>query len=909
MRIKKRVVPQWLYTKDYIIALSAACMIFAVAIPQNVLGKFVIDPTMPDTIPSGIIADWKAKDNAENSYSAAIEKIKNTLPDSLKAKIIEGEGESAYLSACHWRRVHRIQPYQDTLKRILYARHHDIGGSIIGFTEELKNDPFTSGIGKYGDQGSISRGGDYSPGGALLLLEMKTYYSPPSVLLEDKIGCIRDPCVSFDGKKVVFAWSKDNAGYHIYEMIIDNPEKDPVQLTFDPPGLTVSDFEPCYLPNGDIVLNSSRCFGYVDCNFNITSNLYIMNKEGKYLRRIGFDQLHTFYPTMMSDGKVLYSRWEYNDRNIATCFGLFSMNIDGTHQAEYFGNQTSWPATIPQGREIPNCSGKILAITGGHLGPYAGDLIIINTTTARNGSKAVNLVAPQRPNPVNPPLLYGVPDSAKLFQNPYPLDEKWFLISYRTSVGSKFRIYLMNIDGDRELLAWDAQSVSQQQPIIPRLPPQPIITYRADYGKKTGEVLLANAYYGDGVDSTVQAGSIKKIRVIALEYHTDPSFGSSGSQGYTMTPVGRWTASWMAKRILGEAKVESDGSSHFFIPAKTPVYFQLIDAQGCAIQSMRSWLTLQPGERFDCFGCHENKNNSMPTTATGSVIAKEAKELDSVYGLKNVYFHYPDYIQPILDEKCVRCHQSGKSAGAKLDLTGTKIWTGDLVNDPDNVNACRFWCKSYYNLTMPKTADKDPYVSYIDVNSPAEGLPPNSVGSVRSKLISILRNPPSGMNVFLNDQEMGKICMWIDLCIPHSGFYTDDMKVEDAEKYAIRLERREQAAYIEEKNIADFVSVGGYQSYSDGVYRPNKSIDPQIVKRRFTLRQSLSGQKLFIRVPCAGVMTLRDMLGRSIMTHAFKADVGGLGESIAMRKKLPKGIYIATFKGAALVDHQIISVF
>jgi hypothetical protein len=117
-------------------------------------------------------------------------------------------------------------------------------------------------------------------------------------------------------------------------------------LTQDPTGLAVSDFEPCYLPTGDILFNSSRCFGQVVYNFIIVSNLFLMNKDGKYLRRIGYDQDHTPYPTMMSAGNILYSRFEYNDRNPSHVLGLFTMNIDGTHQTEYYGNQTSIPSTL-----------------------------------------------------------------------------------------------------------------------------------------------------------------------------------------------------------------------------------------------------------------------------------------------------------------------------------------------------------------------------------------------------------------------------------------------------------------------------------------------------------------------------------------------------------------------------------
>jgi hypothetical protein len=900
MRRKKQSIPQWFISKNHGFACIAFMIVFH-AISPYASEKIAIDENMPSIIPPEIIADWMAKDAPVNSYSSIIEKIKSELPDSLKLKVIIGTDGAAYLSACHWRRIARIQKYTEKIQRILYARHHDIGGPIIGYTEELQNDTFTSGLGKWGAKASESRGGDYTPGGALLTIEMKNYYPTPKVIINDDKGCIRDPCVSFDGKKVVFAWSKINEGYHIYEMGIDNPDKAPVQLTDNPPGLVVSDFEPCYLPNGDIVFNSSRCFGYVDCNFNITSNLYIMNKEGKYLRRVGFDQLHTCYPTMMSDGTILYSRWEYNDRNIATCFGLFHMNTDGSHQIEYFGNQTSWPSTIPQAREIPETKGKILAITGGHMGPYAGDLIIINPSNGRNGSQSVKLVAPRRLNPVDFELLKGVPDSCKLFQNPYPLDENWFLISYRTNVSSKFRIYLMNVDGDRELLAWDVQSVSQQQSLCPQ-PPPPSTAYQVDYSMSTGNVYMKNAYKGTGTEKAVDSGSIKKIRVFALEYHTDPSFGSSGSKGYTMTPVGRWKASWMAKRVLGEMKVESDGSAAVVLPARTPVYFQLIDNDGCAINTMRSWMTLMPGETFTCLGCHEDKNESpcIPTPA----IADSARELDSVYGIKNDYLYYPKHIQPILTAKCVKCHQPGKAAGEKLDLTDSKIWTGDLTNDPDNVNASRFWLKSYYNLTMPNK-----YVNFIDVESPAEGLKPNTFGSKRSTLISMLRNPPrdKGMNVSLTNDEIGKMCMWIDLCIPHSGFYTDDMRPEDAKRYLMRLDRRKVAEFVEQKNIDSFIVAGGYKSYETAAYFNPASRNVKVVKNKLNVRLSQSGQRLIFRVPCKGEMTLLDMLGRAIMTYSVKEDAIDKNTSIAIQRKLPRGIYIVRFKGAGLTEHRIMS--
>lgn len=53
--------------------------------------------------------------------------------------------------------------------------------------------------------------------------------------------------------------------------------------------------------------------------------------------------------------------------------------------------------------------------------------------------------------------------------------------------------------------------------------------------------------------------------------------------------------------------MHEDGSAWFEVPARVPLYFQALDDQGRAVQTMRSWSTLQPGEHYSCVGCHEPK--------------------------------------------------------------------------------------------------------------------------------------------------------------------------------------------------------------------------------------------------------------------------------------------------------------
>ena len=102
-------------------------------------------------------------------------------------------------------------------------------------------------------------------------------------LLASPDGVLRDPAVSYDGKRILFAWKKADRtdDYHLYEMQADS--RAVRQLTF---GLGAADYEPAYLPGGDIVFASSRCVQTVDCWWTEVSNLYLCNGDGKYLRRV-----------------------------------------------------------------------------------------------------------------------------------------------------------------------------------------------------------------------------------------------------------------------------------------------------------------------------------------------------------------------------------------------------------------------------------------------------------------------------------------------------------------------------------------------------------------------------------------------------------------------------------------------
>ena len=221
-----------------------------------------------------------------------------------------------------------------------------------------------------------------------------------STLIDDPDGVIRDPAVSYDGKRILFAWKKSDRedDFHLYEMEVATREIR--QLTF---GLGFADYEGCYLPNGDIIFTSTRCVQIVDCWWTEVSNLYTCDADGEFLRRVSFDQVHSNYPQVLPDGRVVYTRWDYNDRGQLFPQPLFQMNSDGTGQTEYYGNNSWFPTTIAHARAIPG-SDKLIAIATGHHCIQTGALIVIDAKKGSRESSGVTLGGAASRRQVGPAL-------------------------------------------------------------------------------------------------------------------------------------------------------------------------------------------------------------------------------------------------------------------------------------------------------------------------------------------------------------------------------------------------------------------------------------------------------------------------------------------------------------------------
>jgi hypothetical protein len=749
-----------------------------------------------------------------------------------------------YVRACEQRRQQRLKTVLAKAPRIVFTKHRTIRPSFFAYTE---------------GQSDAQAERHFLPDSELCVLEMEGLYGKARALVSDLTGAIRDPAVSWDGQRVLFAWKKslNDDDYHLYELnVASNLVR---QITS---GLGFADYEPAYLPNNDIVFSSTRCVQTVDCWWTEASNLYTCAPDGRYLRRLGFDQVHTVYPQVMDDGRVIYTRWDYNDRGQIFMQPLFQMYPDGTGQTEFYGNNSWFPTTIAHARGIPGTQ-KVLAILCGHHTPQAGKLAVIDPARGRQENAGVQLVAPVRDTPAEHTDAYG--QHGELWQYPYPLNEQECLVTYaplgwdqpeRRRGDADFGIYWIDVAGHRELLVSDPRlPCSQPVPLAER--PRPLVwANRVDYTQPIGTFYVQDIYAGPGL-AGVPRGTIRKLRVVGLEFRA-AGIGRNGSSGpaggaLASTPISIGNGAWDVKAVLGEAKVYEDGSALFTVPARKPVYFQALDERGRAVQTMRSWSTLQPGEYFACVGCHDNKNTAPPALEYGFSLAMKAgpQALAPFYGPPRG-FSFPHEIQPILDRHCIRCHKDrqpiqalvqGEARQPILGKQRSVVSSGDGVKDQlafsllgevtEDRAAKRKWSDAYLVLTRatadpadragesapasttqpstlnPQLSSEEPFrgdcqgrvVNWIGAQSVPEALPPNFAGAVRSELLTMLEKGHQGVK--LSREELDKIACWIDLLVPYCGDYREAnaWTEEEMKKHERYAEKRRQMEEVEQQNI------------------------------------------------------------------------------------------------------------
>lgn len=741
-----------------------------------------------------------------------------------------------YVKACGVRRQQRLAPLLKETKQIIYATHMNMG--TIYLATETQGCP----------DGSQLRLIDLTP-------EAKGLPLKDELLFDSQNGIVRDPELSFDGKNLLFAWRKTNeristtaavapetGNYKIYEMNLATRALR--QLTDDK--TYGADFEPCFLPDGNIMFSSDRCVQEVTCGWGDCPNLYVMDGDGKYARRVGFDQTQTAFPHLLSDGRVVFTRRDYNDRGQSYAHALIMMNPDGTFQTEYYGNNSMAPTSIQHTRAIPG-SRKTMGVAGGYHTSQGGKLVTIDVSKGRQNYDGLTFYN-WEPTPLAEVHDENYCRVGEQYTYPYPFNENSLLVSlspigcYLTKENGVldkkkeqglmlYKLYYMTLDGKRELLAAHPHlSCTQAIPVRPR-PAPPARPSLVDYTKKTGTCYVQDVYYGPSAEG-IKRGSIKKLRVVQLHYKpttigaggwspprdmVGPGRKYAGYGWHSVLPAGVGSVSFDTKTILGEVDVHSDGSAMFNVPARTPLYFQLIDENGLVVQTMRSWATLMPNETFSCVGCHEENDSAPLPQASRSIAMQNApQKLQPVHNISGMPFSYPKLVQPIWDKHCVSCHAPGKKAD-HIDLSNTLV--SDNKEDRGTSSTRRKFNQSYLTLlqvkwvsdrkqlTNPRLDEGRPneWISYYTRMATMELTPPFYAGSTQSGLIKMLQEGHEKTK--LTPDEIGTVAAWIDLNAPYVGEY-DEMNIWDDKAknlYKTKMGIRNDMEAIEAENIAQYI--------------------------------------------------------------------------------------------------------
>ena len=607
--------------------------------------------------------------------------------------------------------------------------------------------------------------------------------------------------LSRDGKRVLFGYRPAKPeGYRLWEQNLDGSGLR--QLTFPPAdeaqriaryshypklllekdplyyGHWTDDMHPCYLPDGRIVFVSSRPERTAFCGgleLSCTS-LHRIDADGKNLYELSQGALTESTPTLLDDGRILYTRWEYVYKGVAAIQSLWAMRPDGTGSEEIFGHNIDNPGVFFAGRQIPGKPDLIVALGCGHEPLAVGSIRLIDRKKDRRTKEAMTSLTADIETRNLRGLFHrrngrwGEDLFGPFFCDPFPLSENFFLVSYnpdkRYNDVNGYGIYLLDTFGNRVPLFQDPE-MSCFQPMLlaprPAAPILPAMSVPSGPGEGEATVLLVDLYRSL---TNVPPGTVKHLRVME---QIPRSWAASQIQPGDGIPgqypaVSLFTHIWVGV-LLGVVPVEADGSAFFKVPARRNIFVQALDENFMEVQVMRTFVNFQPGETRSCIGCHDPRDGSQiperPLAMSKPAAAIRPQPGDT--GSRPL--HYPADVQPILDRHCVRCH-SGDAPKGNLNLTGA--FTEHFSESYENLLRKGF--VPFIQEWFVPRGDKGGllYVRTGEMKN-AAAVPPYTYGSHTSKLIQTLRK--GHQKIKLDQTEFVRLVTWVDANAPFYGSY------------------------------------------------------------------------------------------------------------------------------------------
>ena len=633
-------------------------------------------------------------------------------------------------------------------------------------------------------------------------------------------GMITTVDLSYDGKQIVFAlrrgghvgsnpvahiedisrYKEEESNYHVFRIGIDGTGLK--QLTHG----AYNNLDPCWLPDGGIAFISDRKPAYAYCYVVTSPVLYRMEADGSKQKRLSANYLMDFTPSVLDDGRIIYTRWEYVDRAACPIQSLWAINPDGTGLAGFYGNRVISPGTFMDAQPIPG-TGQAIALATNHNGSCRGGIVAIDVSKGANAPEAIRNLTPEVDIYAHRlgggPWGNGMLDKriGGTYEKPLAIDSNRFLVSKGGT------IQLRDFDANSVSLLFPAGGMGYYCPMPVRETKRPPVLTGThmdrsvelhEDGRVSGAwatVFVQDVYHG--LEPEVQRGEIKQIAVVQeVEKSTHTPQNNRRPDGRGMRniavfgfqfPLVSCGATYAAKKVWGFADVADDGSAAFQVPSEVPIYFLALDGEGRALQRMRSFTHMMPGEVQGCVGCHADRSTAASHGGRQLPLQGEAKKLKPpAWGVKG--FSYAEVVQGVFDRNCIKCHNEREQPG-NVDLTGDMTDFFNVSYDilgRTGTQAERNW-RNHGSPSGPKfdgVRGMSPYAEWIwTINGAGHNvleIAPRRWGSPASKLAHIIRtghpDKEGKPRVDVPDEDRRRVYLWLDLNIPYYGTSSSNHK-------------------------------------------------------------------------------------------------------------------------------------
>jgi len=516
---------------------------------------------------------------------------------------------------------------------------------------------------------------------------------------------------------------------------------------------------PCEMPDGRIVffdddVGQSPCKGGGPRRL-----LFICDKDGKNRKLVSANLTIDNTPTIMNDGRVIFARWDYGvNKNVFNRHAIWVQNPDGSAMDLFFGNTVIDPRAFYRPRQVPGRP-EVMCVFGPHHSNVTG---LVGLLWDGKGRESPDGVGFRRLT--HDTASVGDRPPAYAYQDPFPLNEQLFLVSYGGQRDRQVGLYLLDRAGNKKCVLKPANRMGAHSPqlLVPRKRP-PAIPDRSvtpnwqggvdlhkrlltdpDWSQKS-TLLMTDVY--QGIEPEIKRGQVKYLAV--MEQITQ-SHGRGGAIG-----VG---TIWYVNRCVGLVPVEADGSAHFEVPALRSLYFHVLDKEGKMLMTQGSDFHTMPGEIRSCIGCHEQRKGiRLPGAMRLSLAARKPAVRPKMpkWGTNGI-IEYETVVQPVFDKYCIRCHK-GENPKGNLNLTGDRTTVYNM---------------SYMELTDRMLVHFTPGTgnTHAQPSNDYDEQAPLSRGTVLSEITKRIQDPKHSKKKIPFEDQL-KIFLWIDSNVPFYSHY------------------------------------------------------------------------------------------------------------------------------------------